>query len=344
MCGLGGGWSVVCDLISSHKMESGFVTRSYVDCDTNSTRKWVTNSTYECLTNFTHGWVQLPLSVTKGSHVNANHVLWICHKLTLSLCVQDIQETQVLFEIYMKESDTNVNHVLWMTHELTLALCVQGHLGKPSSIWNIYEGVRHEFESRSVNDSRTHPRSMCAGHPGKPSSLGDESLFCVEHTSRSRMSAWLLEFVTFRPCISSWLMHLPDMSSEMNRFSAWNTFLPHLWVRVTSRVHTSRSYISSWLMHLSHISSSLTHVSDVSSWLIHGSNASQFVTHLPEISSGVTGWRRLIGSPKLQVIFHKRATKYRSLLRKMTYKDKGSYESSPPCMRQDLEIVWFCWD
>ena len=44
-----------------------------------------------------------------------------------------------------------------------------------------------------------------------------------------------------------------------------------------------------------------------------------------------TGWRRLIGSPKLQIIFHKRAIKYRSLLRKMTCKDKGSYESSPPC-------------
>jgi len=43
------------------------------------------------------------------------------------------------------------------------------------------------------------------------------------------------------------------------------------------------------------------------------------------------GWRRLIGSPKLQIIFHKRATKYWSLVRKMTYKDKGSYESSPPC-------------
>ena len=45
-----------------------------------------------------------------------------------------------------------------------------------------------------------------------------------------------------------------------------------------------------------------------------------------------TGWRRLIGSPKLQIIFHKRATtKYRSLLQKMTYKDKGSYQCSPPC-------------
>jgi len=46
-----------------------------------------------------------------------------------------------------------------------------------------------------------------------------------------------------------------------------------------------------------------------------------------------TGWQRLIGSPKRQIFFHKRATKYRSLLRKMTYEDKGSYESSPPCTK-----------
>ena len=44
-----------------------------------------------------------------------------------------------------------------------------------------------------------------------------------------------------------------------------------------------------------------------------------------------TGWRRLIESPKLQIIFHKRATKYRSLSRKITQKHKGSYEFSPPC-------------
>jgi len=53
-----------------------------------------------------------------------------------------------------------------------------------------------------------------------------------------------------------------------------------------------------------------------------------------------TGWRRLIGSPKLQIIFHKRANKYTSLLRKMTYKDKGSYESSPPCTR----LLYVCRD
>ena len=37
------------------------------------------------------------------------------------------------------------------------------------------------------------------------------------------------------------------------------------------------------------------------------------------------------GCPKLQVIFRKRATNYRDPLRKMTYKDKASYESLPLC-------------
>jgi len=46
-----------------------------------------------------------------------------------------------------------------------------------------------------------------------------------------------------------------------------------------------------------------------------------------------TGWRRLIGCFKLQVIFCKRATNYRALLRKMTYEYKASYVSSPPCIR-----------
>ena len=51
-----------------------------------------------------------------------------------------------------------------------------------------------------------------------------------------------------------------------------------------------------------------------------------------------TGWRRLIRSPNLQIIFHKRATTYRSLLWKMTYKDKASYESSPPCTHNQIII------
>ena len=44
-----------------------------------------------------------------------------------------------------------------------------------------------------------------------------------------------------------------------------------------------------------------------------------------------TGWPRLIGCLKLQVIFRKKATNNRALLRKITCKDEASYASSPPC-------------
>jgi len=43
------------------------------------------------------------------------------------------------------------------------------------------------------------------------------------------------------------------------------------------------------------------------------------------------GWRRPIGCFNLQVIFRKRATKYRALLQKMTSKEKASYDSTPLC-------------
>jgi len=51
---------------------------------------------------------------------------------------------------------------------------------------------------------------------------------------------------------------------------------------------------------------------------------------LVDVSSD-TGWRRLIGCRKLQVIFRKRANNYRALLLKMTYEDKASDDSTPPC-------------
>ena len=43
-----------------------------------------------------------------------------------------------------------------------------------------------------------------------------------------------------------------------------------------------------------------------------------------------TGWRRLIGCLKLQATFRQRATKYRARLRKITCKDKASYDTTPP--------------
>ena len=58
------------------------------------------------------------------------------------------------------------------------------------------------------------------------------------------------------------------------------------------------------------------------------------------------GWRRLIGCLKLQVVFRKRATNYRALLRKMTYEDKASYHSMPPCRsrvcKHHYKYVYVC--
>ena len=61
--------------------------------------------------------------------------------------------------------------------------------------------------------------------------------------------------------------------------------------------------------------------------------------HMKSLPSGLphtpfvyTGWLGSKGSLKLKVIFSQRATNYRALLRKMTYKDKASYDSTPPYM------------
>jgi len=57
--------------------------------------------------------------------------------------------------------------------------------------------------------------------------------------------------------------------------------------------------------------------------------------------STVTGWRRLIGCLKLQVIFRTRATNSTALLRKMTYDNKASYDSTPPCkVFEDLQEIY----
>jgi len=53
-----------------------------------------------------------------------------------------------------------------------------------------------------------------------------------------------------------------------------------------------------------------------------------------------TGWQRPIGCLKLQVIFRKRATHYRVLLMQMTYKEKASYMSSPPCSERKCMRIW----
>jgi len=52
-------------------------------------------------------------------------------------------------------------------------------------------------------------------------------------------------------------------------------------------------------------------------------------THPPH--THVTGWRRYIGCLKVQVSFRKRTMYNRAFVQKITYEDKASYGSLPPC-------------
>jgi len=63
--------------------------------------------------------------------------------------------------------------------------------------------------------------------------------------------------------------------------------------------------------------------------------------HTPRSVFVSTGWQRLIGCLKLQVIFRKRATNYSALLWKMTYEDKAPYMRlrHPVCVRVCLFVT-----
>jgi len=116
--------------------------------------------------------------------------------------------------------------------------------------------------------------------------------------------------------------------------------VPHMWMSHVAHVNES-CRTCEWVV--SHIwVSRVTHVNEsclTCQWVVCHMSMS-CVTPMSEschtyekshVTNRPTGWRRPIGCLKLQVIFRKRATNYRPLLRKMTYKDKASCESSPPC-------------
>ena len=56
------------------------------------------------------------------------------------------------------------------------------------------------------------------------------------------------------------------------------------------------------------------------------------------LALGGTGWPRPVGCLKLQVIFRKRGTNYRALLRKTIYIENASYGPLPPCRDTILYI------
>jgi len=115
----------------------------------------------------------------------------------------------------------------------------------------------------------------------------------------------------------TWLIHTCDMTHSRNDLLALSMAThdalgdtndmthSYLW-------HDSCIYVT-WRIH--------THVK----WLIHICDMTHSRNGLLALSMAtcapfdITGWRRLIAYLKLQVIFHKRATNYRALWRKMTW-------------------------
>ena len=112
-----------------------------------------------------------------------------------------------------------------------------------------------------------------------------------------------------------WNTHVPYETQESTR-AIWNTHVPY---------ETQEFTCAIWNTHVLYETQEFTCAIR---------NTAQHILRLLDAHMyRVTTWRRLIGCLKLQVIFCKRATNYRALVRKMTYKDKPSYASSPPCSR-----------
>ena len=107
-------------------------------------------------------------------------------------------------------------------------------------------------------------------------------------------------------------------TSQHTQLTTHTTHYTHNPLHTHLTTHTPHSTHTSQHTHLT------THI-------VHDSqHASHIRTNIRKHLSR-TGWQRCIGCLKLQVFFRKRATNYRDLLWKLTYNDKASYESSPPC-------------
>ena len=69
-------------------------------------------------------------------------------------------------------------------------------------------------------------------------------------------------------------------------------------------------------------------------------------TYINSCHNTCTGWRRLIGCLKLQLIFCARATNHRAHLWNMTYTHRAFYDSTPPCIfscvRVCVHVVCVC--
>jgi len=125
--------------------------------------------------------------------------------------------------------------------------------------------------------------------------------------------------------------------SHMN---VWDmTLMCETWyscVRQTCVTWMCETYIHVWDRHDSHMNVwNMTHIWMCETWLTHPCVRQTWLTHecvrhdihVWDRQDSRTGWRRCIGCLKLQLPFHKRATKYRAFWRETTSKNKAWYDS-----------------
>jgi len=122
--------------------------------------------------------------------------------------------------------------------------------------------------------------------------------------------------------------------------AAWEESLSHIYVCIHTHIYIytcANIYIYTFLDTCSGLFVRL--------WSLHEGKVSRtyMYVYMQIHICMYAGWQWPIGCLKLQVIFRKRATN-QALLRKMTYKDKGSYGSSPPCIWTSGMFVriWSC--
>ena len=142
------------------------------------------------------------------------------------------------------------------------------------------------------------------------------SYLCMSHGAYVIKSCHTRKRVMSNICIS----HVAHVDESWRRYE-WD--MSHIWLSHIAHIDVSCHTYERVMSHI--LTCHATHMNEAwRTWRIHAAH---------------TGWRRLKGSPKLQIISHQRATQYRSLLRKINYKDKGSYESSPPCMDKSSRVA-----
>jgi len=104
--------------------------------------------------------------------------------------------------------------------------------------------------------------------------------------------------------------------NESHHTYIWHIYVYHIWAIKWVISYVYQTHICIWAI----------------KWVV----SCALISHI----TCIAGWRRLIGCLKLQVNFRKTSTNYRVFMRKMTYEDEASYDSTPLCTESYHTNEW----